>query len=67
MVDGVTGFLVPPGDPSTLARKIIHLLCDPQLREKFGKEAQMRVINLFSAERMSLAYADLYQRALREN
>lgn len=66
VVDGVTGFLVPPGNPSELAQKIIYLLRNPELRERFGREGRSRVLRLFTAERMSSAYLDLYNRALKE-
>ncbi|MGC8654649.1 MAG: glycosyltransferase family 4 protein [Candidatus Kryptoniota bacterium] len=66
VVDGVTGFLVPPANPSKMAEKIIELLCNPHLREKFGKEGQARVLSLFTAEKMSMAYLGLYKRAIQE-
>ncbi len=34
---GSEGLLVPPGDPQALARAIIHLLNNPQLREWMGE------------------------------
>jgi glycosyltransferase involved in cell wall biosynthesis len=34
--DGVTGFIVPPGDSATLARRLTQLAADPELRARFG-------------------------------
>jgi glycosyltransferase involved in cell wall biosynthesis len=38
--DGVTGFLVEPGDREALARRILELLRDPALRERIGEAAR---------------------------
>ncbi len=40
--DGVEGFLVKPGDPEELARALIKLLGDPNLRLKMSKAARAR-------------------------
>lgn len=37
--DGETGFLVPPGDTSALAKAMIKLLKDDNLRQEIGKNA----------------------------
>ena len=34
-VDGETGFIIPPGDVQLLADKIITLLMDGEMREKW--------------------------------
>ena len=52
VVDGVTGFLVPPGDPRALAEKVVRLLQDEQLRLEFGRQGRARVEALFSLGRM---------------
>ncbi|MBI5667761.1 MAG: glycosyltransferase family 4 protein [Chloroflexi bacterium] len=49
MVDGETGYLVPPGDPGTMARRVIDLLRDPALRWRMGAAGRARVERLFSA------------------
>ena len=35
--DGVDGLLAPPGDPGALARTLVRLLADPDLRERLGR------------------------------
>jgi glycosyltransferase involved in cell wall biosynthesis len=50
IVEGRSGMLVPPGDSAALARAIVHLLKDTQLREKMGAEARRRAEE-FSLER----------------
>ena len=37
--DGESGFLVPVNNPETLASKMLEVLDDAELREKFGREA----------------------------
>ncbi len=37
--DGVTGFVVPDGDPRALSERITRLLTEPGLREKLGVQA----------------------------
>jgi D-inositol-3-phosphate glycosyltransferase len=40
--DGVTGFLVPAGDPQALAEKLRVVLCDSDLRQRLGTDARHR-------------------------
>jgi glycosyltransferase involved in cell wall biosynthesis len=43
VLDGQTGLLVTPGDPSALAEAIDKLLADPRLAEAFGRGGRARV------------------------
>ena len=49
--DGVTGFLVPPGDSSALAAALIDLLQHPTKAIEMGRQGKERVRKLFSMER----------------
>jgi D-inositol-3-phosphate glycosyltransferase len=40
--DGVTGYLVPEGDPLVLADRISAILRDADLRSRLGREAARR-------------------------
>lgn len=56
--DNESGFLVEPKDPSALAEKIIHLLKNEGLREKFGSAAQ-KIVSRYSLEEYEKNFEDL--------
>lgn len=60
VVDGETGTLVPPRDPSRLADAIGELAVNPELRARFGRNARERVVQRFSEQRMLDAVWDVY-------
>ncbi|HVW58864.1 MAG TPA: glycosyltransferase family 1 protein [Puia sp.] len=66
VADGKTGFLVPPKDPDSLARKVGHLLDNPLLAEKMGKNAIRRVHKLFTWKKVSRQIADVYELVEKE-
>ncbi len=43
VVDGETGFRVPPGDPPALRQAIECLLADPELQERMGQAGKRKV------------------------
>jgi len=43
VLDGQTGLLVAPGDPSALADALLSLLADRRLAERFGRASRARV------------------------
>ncbi len=50
VVDGETGFLVPPGDIGAAVEAICRLMADPVLRSKMGEAGRRRVLQRFTAE-----------------
>ncbi len=66
VVEGVTGFLVPPKNPEALSQRIADLLGNEKMRTKFGKAGRERAEKYFSRERMSNEYSALYARTLNE-
>ena len=50
--NGVTGLVVPPNDPQTLAASINKLLVSPAMRAKMGAEGRKRVREEFSFQSM---------------
>ena len=62
VVNGVTGVLVPPGDPRTLGEVVDYLLASPDERRRLGRNARDAVLGQFSLD----VYADTLARHLRE-
>ena len=62
VIDGETGFLVPPRDHDAMAGAIVKLLKDDALRHRMGEAGRARVRTIFSAERMVQETLRVYQR-----
>lgn len=62
--DGVTGLLVPPESPESLADAIDRLIADPGARARMGRAARERVEERFTLDAMIANYAGLYQECL---
>jgi len=60
VVDGETGFVVPPGDEASLAERIVRLLRDGELRERMGAAARRRAEQRFDERDMIRRYEDLF-------
>jgi glycosyltransferase involved in cell wall biosynthesis len=59
--DGVTGRLVPPRDPSALARVLVELVADPAARQALGRAARRHVADHLSLSGMVRRYEELYR------
>jgi glycosyltransferase involved in cell wall biosynthesis len=59
--EGEDGFLVPPGAPAALARRILELLDDAPLRARLGARGRAIVEREFSLEQMRASYDALYE------
>lgn len=57
---GVTGELVPPGDPEALADGLVRMLRSSDEAEALARAARERVEALFSFEKMVKAYEQVY-------
>ncbi len=60
LVDGETGFLVPPRDAAQLAARIEQLLDDAGLRQRMGEAGRRRIESAFLLERQVAKFAALY-------
>ncbi len=60
VVDGQTGFLVPPADAPALTDAVRRVLCDADLRRTLGEAARDRAARLYDVRRMVAEYEQLY-------
>ncbi|MEL6589321.1 MAG: glycosyltransferase [Bacteroidota bacterium] len=67
VVDGQTGFMVPPFDPDAMAQKINWLLDLPEEAVEMGKRARKRVEADFNLENMAERYYQIYRSILGHN
>ncbi|MGE0449288.1 MAG: glycosyltransferase family 4 protein [Vicinamibacterales bacterium] len=61
VIDGETGFLVPPLSPSDLANRIARLLESPAVAAALGAAARRRVEDAFTIQMCAARYERLYQ------
>jgi glycosyltransferase involved in cell wall biosynthesis len=59
IADGETGFLVPSGQPASIAAKVNELLRDPALRSRFGAAGRHRMQELFTFDAQAKSYLQL--------
>lgn len=64
VLDGQTGFLVPPGDATALAAQLGRLVDDPDLRGSFGAAGRARAEEHFSLPGWREAHFSLYRSLL---
>ena len=67
IVPDITGFLVPPGDPNILAKKILYLLTNPDVAKKMAIAASVQVHQSFTAQREITQIQALFEKLLRSN
>jgi glycosyltransferase involved in cell wall biosynthesis len=61
VLDGATGYLVPPNDPDALAGRLAHLYRNPALLSKFGHAGMRRVQAHFTWEEVARSMATVYE------
>lgn len=64
VLDGVTGFLVPPEDPDALAERVVALLRDPALRARMGAAGRERVLAHYTAAGYAQQMAAVFEGAI---
>lgn len=66
VTDGITGYLVPPGDATLLARRLKGLLSDPEAAQRMGLAGRRRVETDFSLERSVAATERAFEDAVHQ-
>jgi glycosyltransferase involved in cell wall biosynthesis len=64
IVDGVTGFLVPPERPDEIAGRVMTLLSNPEQRRIMGEHGRARVVESFTLTRYASAFQDVVSEVL---
>src|SRR5262247_4497438 len=60
IIDGVTGFLVPPADADALARRILDMIRNPELSSRMAAQGRRRTLSQFGMRRMVESVERLY-------
>ena len=60
VIHGVTGLLVPPRDPTALARSLTTLLLDAQMRREMGRRGRRRVEEEFDLRKTTRQLEEFY-------
>jgi len=64
--DGVTGFVVPDGNPTLLADRLEQLIRDPQLRQRLGQQAA-DYARQYAWEKIAQRMLQVYQEELAQS
>jgi glycosyltransferase involved in cell wall biosynthesis len=64
VVDGVTGYLVEPGNPNSMANALAKLLDSDDRMKRFGENGYIRYLEKFEFKQFYLSLLELYQQAI---
>lgn len=64
VIDGETGYLVPPNDPETLAEKLAWLQRNPHVAQRMGWAGMRRAYQHFTWRHVAANIAAVYERVL---
>ena len=65
VVDGQTGYLVPPRDIPSFVERVVWLLQNPDLRARMGQEARLRIEQRFQIRDVTDRYLKIYSDLLQ--
>lgn len=66
VIEGKTGFLVPPKNPQAIAEKAIFLLRNPKVAREIGERGYQRVKENFTQERLAREYEKVYEELIEK-
>jgi glycosyltransferase involved in cell wall biosynthesis len=61
--DGVSGYVVPPGDPQAVGQALLRLRADGELRRRLGGQGRARLACRFTVPRMADGWTRVYEEA----
>jgi glycosyltransferase involved in cell wall biosynthesis len=64
VVEGQTGFIIPPSDAPSLVERLRYLESHPAEARRMGSEGRSRVMRLFSADRLAEDALRLYRQVI---
>jgi glycosyltransferase involved in cell wall biosynthesis len=67
VIDTVNGYLVPPKDPSSMAKAILKLIEEPDKARKMGMEGRRILEQKFSMNVITTKLSNIYESALENN
>jgi len=65
VIEGKTGYLVPPSDPEALARALLTLFDNPEQAQAMGRAGRARCVSQFTLERAARDVMARYESLLR--
>ncbi len=66
IIDGESGWLVPPGQPDVLADRLLFALNNRALWPEIGQAAAHRIATEFSPHKMVMAYSRVFREMLKQ-
>lgn len=66
VLDGVTGFLVTPGNSDAVATALDRLLANPELRQQLGRNGRKRVLEYFAIDQHIIRVEAAYNQLLAQ-
>lgn len=67
VVNGITGYLVPPRDPEALAERLARLQRNPPLAQAMGEAGRLRACAFYTWQHVARQVADIYRAVLDES
>lgn len=67
VVDGETGYIIPPGDYQAIADALLNLLNNESLSKSMGQAGRKRVMEKFSIQRMICEYEALFENCVEKH
>jgi glycosyltransferase involved in cell wall biosynthesis len=65
LLDGERGWLVPPADPTALAKAVQHVLSSPEERQRRGQVARRFVLSKLHPTAVAQSYERIYRLAVQ--